>query len=53
MPNYKEMYLTLMRETVRSVRILIEAQKRCEDLYLEDEWPNVRLFPPQEHAEKE
>ena len=35
MPNYKEMYLHLMRETERAVRILTEAQQTCEELYLQ------------------
>ena len=34
MPDYKEMYLTMMRETERAIRILIDAQQRCEELYL-------------------
>ena len=34
MPDWKEMYLHLMRETERSVRILTEAQQTCEELYL-------------------
>ena len=36
MPNYKEMYLHLMRETEKALRILIEAQQTCEELYLQD-----------------
>lgn len=39
MPDYKTMYLHLMRETERSIRILIEAQRECERLYLESEEP--------------
>ena len=34
MDNYKEMYLTLMRATEQAIRILIEAQQRCEEMYL-------------------
>lgn len=34
MPDYKEMYLHLMRETEKSVRILIKAQQECEEMYL-------------------
>ena len=37
MPDYKEMYLHLMRETEKSIRILIEAQRECERMYLEVE----------------
>ena len=32
--DYKEMYLHLTRETEKAVRILIEAQQRCEEMYL-------------------
>ena len=45
MPDYKEMYLHLMRETEKSIRILIEAQQECERLYLESaakfDWPDL------------
>ena len=34
MPDYKEMYLHLMRETEKSIRILTEAQQECEEMYL-------------------
>ena len=32
MPDYKEMYLTLMRETEKAIRTLTEAQRACEEL---------------------
>lgn len=56
MPDYKEMYLTLMRETEKSVRILIEVQQKCEALYLQDDGPNLIVLPlpgQTEPAEKE
>lgn len=34
MPDYKEMYLNLMRATEDAIRILIQAQEECEELYL-------------------
>ena len=34
MPDYKEMYLTMMRATEQAIRILIEAQQQCEEMYL-------------------
>ena len=40
MPNeqeYKEMYLTTAREVEKAVRILIDAQQRCEEMYLQAE----------------
>lgn len=36
MPDYQEMYLHLMRETEKAIRILIAAQRECEELYLRD-----------------
>ena len=34
---YKEMYIVMARATEKAVRILIEAQQRCEDLYIAEE----------------
>jgi len=34
MPDYKEMYLTMMRTVEEAIRLLIEAQQKCEELYL-------------------
>lgn len=45
MPDYGEMYLHLMRETERALRILIEAQRTCEELYLRDEGPKITVLP--------
>ena len=35
MENYKEMYLKIMRATEKAINILIEAQRECEELYLQ------------------
>lgn len=37
MPDYKELYLKMMRASEEAIRILIEAQQECEELYLQDE----------------
>ena len=37
MPDYKELNLTMMRETEKAIRILVEAQKNCEERYLQSE----------------
>ena len=34
MPDYKEMYLTMMRAAEEAIRLLIEAQQKSEELYL-------------------
>ncbi|MCF2663955.1 hypothetical protein JQM66_05200 [Oscillibacter valericigenes] len=45
MPDYKEMYLHLMRETEKAIRILEKAQQDCEELYVGDEGPVLRVLP--------
>ena len=35
--TYKEMYLIMARAAEKAMRILIEAQQRCEDLYIAEE----------------
>ena len=34
MPDYKEMYLKMVRATERAMNVLIEAQQECEEMYL-------------------
>ena len=34
---YKEMYLVMARAAEKAMRILIEAQQGCEDLYIAEE----------------
>ena len=33
-PDYKAMYLVMCRAAKQALRILIEAQQQCEELYL-------------------
>ena len=37
MPDFEEMYYTLMRASEEALRIMIEAQKECEAMYLAQE----------------
>ena len=48
MPDYKGMYLYLMRETEKAVRILVKAQQDCEELYLSALEPELTVLelPP-------
>ena len=49
MPDYKEMYLIMARAAEKAERILIEAQRRCEELYLaaeKDEEDEDKYTPP-------
>mgnify|MGYP001028296266 FL=1 len=34
MPDFEEMYYTLMRASEEVLRIMIEAQKKCEEMYV-------------------
>ena len=45
MPDYKEMYLTMVRATEQAVGILIAAQRSCEELYLSQPEPELTLLP--------
>lgn len=45
MADYKELYLKMVRETEKAIQILIEAQRDCEELYLQDEGPVLRVLP--------
>lgn len=47
MPDYKEMYLMMMRETEKAIQTLVQVQRACEELYLQDEGPVLRIFPGQ------
>ncbi|HNW04001.1 MAG TPA: hypothetical protein PLP20_00630 [Oscillospiraceae bacterium] len=46
MADYKEMYLAMVRASEKAVRVLIEAQQRCEEMYIgaEEEHPAVFDF---------
>ena len=48
MPDWKETYLSLMRDTEAAIRILEEGQRKCEEMYLRDDGPSLLLFSPQE-----
>ena len=48
MPDYKEMYLKMVRASERAINILIEAQRECEEMYLSG--PELTVFPGKEDA---
>ncbi len=45
MPDYKELYLTLMRETEKAIRTLTAAQQTCEELYLQQSEQEETVLP--------
>lgn len=53
MPDYKEMYLHLMRETEKAVRILIQAQQDCEEMYLNSPEPKLTVLDREELEREE
>lgn len=44
MPDYREMYHTIMRDTEKAINILISAQRKCEELYVSSPDPEIKLF---------
>jgi len=50
MPDYQEMYYTMMRASEKAIRILIEAQQKCEELAISEGESQGRTT---ENAEKE
>ena len=48
MPDYKKMYLKMVRASERAINILIEAQQECEEMYLSG--PELTVFPDKEKA---
>ena len=46
MPDYKELYLTMVRASEKAIRILIEAQQACEEQVMDDdETPTLYVLP--------
>ena len=53
MPDYQQMYLTMMRATEKALNTLIEAQQKCEELYLAGEGTRIDLLPVEPESEAE
>ena len=45
MPDYKELYLTMVRASEKAIRILIEAQQACEERVMDDETSALYVLP--------
>ena len=52
MPDYKELYLAMMRASEKAIRVLIEAQQECEDRYLSEKEPSLAVLPESEGNEE-
>lgn len=48
MPDYQELYLQMFRAAAQATELLIEAQKRCEELYIRQQAEVVFLDGKQE-----
>ncbi len=40
MPDYKQMYLNLLDGVEKAINLLIDAQKSCEEIYIDTEQTN-------------
>ena len=50
MPDYKEMYFKMVRASERAINILIEAQQRCEELYIFETKAELTVLPGKENT---
>lgn len=41
MPDYKEMYLKMLRASEEAIRALIRVQRECEEMYVSEEEPTA------------
>lgn len=49
MPDYKEMYITLFKETTKDISMLQAAQQKTEEIYVSDDTENnLILLKPDE-----
>lgn len=44
MPDYKEMYLKLFHASERAINTLIQAQRECEELYISQPEPELKVL---------
>lgn len=51
MPDYREMYLTLFRAAEQAIQTLIEAQRACEELYLNAPPEPLTVLPSHQDTE--
>lgn len=54
MPDYKEMYLKMFQASEDAINILIAAQRACEELYISQREPELKVVPlPPENKKSE
>lgn len=50
MPDYKEMYMKMVRATESAINLLVQAQRECEELYISSS--DSTELPTEESEEK-
>ena len=53
MTDWKEMYLHMFRESEKAKNIIIDAQRKCEEMYLDSQEPEIILLPKPDPDENE
>ena len=48
MPDYKEMYQKMFLASEAAINILIQAQRECEEIYINSPEPKIGIFPSRE-----
>lgn len=49
--DYKEMYLKMVRASEQAIRILVEAQRECEELYISQPDPQLIVLKDEKESE--
>ena len=49
-PDYKELYIKMLRASEQAVRILTQAQRECEELYVSEPKEGSAAVPSDEAA---
>lgn len=51
--DYKEMYLKMVRASEQVIRILVEAQRECEELYMSQPDPQLIVLKKDEKESRQ
>ena len=52
MPDYQKMYFTLFKATENAIKLLISAQRTCEEMYIAAKEPELTILSNQEDMKK-
>lgn len=48
MADYKELYLEMVRGTEKAINILIDTQRKCEEMYISSPDTEITVLPVEE-----